>query len=138
MGARTHQVIPGLCIAHLLPPPVLSESEWAVLHKAWQPAFSPGSLAGYLPLMDRCAMKLAESLLARTVGAVRAAGAGKVGTASGAGDRLPPSRVDIHRELGRMTLQVVGSCAYGVDFATLDDDGGKGKGDVQRGVEEQR
>lgn len=29
-------------------------------------------------------------------------------------------RFDIWRELGRMTLAVVGSTAYGVDFATMD------------------
>ena len=88
-----------------------------MLHKAWQPAFSPASLAGYLPLMDQCARKLADSLIVRAAVGGAASGGGQDGVAG------PPVKVDLHRELGRMTLQVVGSCAYGVDFATLDDNG---------------
>lgn len=63
-----------------------------MMRTAWQPAFSAASLSGYLPLMDQCI----EQLLARLQGAAREA-----------------RRVDVWRELGSMTLQVVGSTAYG-------------------------
>ncbi|KAG2492006.1 hypothetical protein HYH03_009736 [Edaphochlamys debaryana] len=73
---------------------------WRLVRSSWQPAFSSASLSGYLPRMLDCA----EALAGRLAG--RAAGAG---------------RVDLWRELGAMTLQVVGSTAYGVDFHTAED-----------------
>lgn len=68
---------------------------------AWQPAFNARSLAGYAPLMDDCASKLCSRL-------DRAGESGEV--------------VDMLAELSKMTLQVVGSTAYGVDFHTMDED----------------
>lgn len=63
-----------------------------MLRTAWQPAFHTGSLAQYADLMDECAQHLS----------------GVLGTAADQG-----VEVDIWRQLGRMTLQVVGTTAYG-------------------------
>ena len=57
--------------------------------------FSSGSLQGYLPYLEQSSRLLVQLL-------TRQAQSG--------------SRVDIHHELGRMTLQAVGTCAFGVDF----------------------
>eukprot|EP00775_Hariotina_reticulata_P006333 gene6333-6567_t len=77
------------------------DEEWRTLRLAWQPAFQSGSLEGYCDLMDSCAAHLAERLKKQ----------GESGQV-----------VEMWRELGRMTLQVVGSTAYGVDFHTMPDD----------------
>ena len=87
------------------PPHTRSGSTWRQLRAAWQPAFAPASLAGYLPLMTGCADQLARRLEAK---ATAAAGATASGATAGGG-----SSVDMWRELGGMTLQVVGSTAYG-------------------------
>ncbi|PNW81402.1 hypothetical protein CHLRE_07g354450v5 [Chlamydomonas reinhardtii] len=92
-----------------------SGSTWRQLRAAWQPAFAPASLAGYLPLMTGCADQLARRLEAK---ATAAAGA----TAGGG------SSVDMWRELGGMTLQVVGSTAYGVDFHSINEEDQAGSG----------
>eukprot|EP00798_Chlamydomonas_sp_ICE-L_P015903 gene15903-22036_t len=81
---------------------------WRLVRRLWQPAFSPASLRGYIPLMDDVLSKFTASLDA------------KVAAAESAGQRLS---MDIWSELQKMTLQVVGSTAYGVDFKTLDDIG---------------
>lgn len=65
---------------------------WRSLRLAWQPAFQSGSLEGYGSLMDACAVKLCTLL----------APAAESGTV-----------VNIWRELGKMTMQVVGTTAYG-------------------------
>ncbi|GLI67209.1 hypothetical protein VaNZ11_011116 [Volvox africanus] len=75
---------------------------WRLVRNAWQPAFSPASLSGYLPRMVDCAVQLVKRLEKRAVEGGEAA------------------RVDIWRELESMTLQVVGSTAYGVDFHAMD------------------
>ncbi|GLC67191.1 hypothetical protein PLESTF_000527500 [Pleodorina starrii] len=86
------------------------DDQWKFIRSAWQPAFSAGSLSGYLPRMLGCADDLARRLEARAVEAEAEGGSGKAG-----------GRVDMWRELGSMTLQVVGSTAYGVDFLTMED-----------------
>lgn len=62
------------------------DEEWRTLRLAWQPAFQSGSLEGYCDLMDSCAAHLAERLKKQ----------GESGQV-----------VEMWRELGRMTLQVV-------------------------------
>eukprot|EP00198_Chlamydomonas_reinhardtii_P012713 XP_001702050.1 LOW QUALITY PROTEIN: cytochrome P450, CYP711 clan [Chlamydomonas reinhardtii] len=95
-------------------------STWRQLRAAWQPAFAPASLAGYLPLMTGCADQLARRLEAK---ATAAAGATASGATAGGG-----SSVDMWRELGGMTLQVVGSTAYGVDFHSINEEDQAGSG----------
>ncbi|GBF88848.1 cytochrome P450 [Raphidocelis subcapitata] len=73
--------------------------DWRALRAAWQPAFSSSSLEQYARLMDGCALELAASL----------GRAGEEGRA-----------VDLWREVGKMTMSVVGTCAYGIDFHTMD------------------
>ncbi|PNW81401.1 hypothetical protein CHLRE_07g354400v5 [Chlamydomonas reinhardtii] len=97
-----------------------SGSTWRQLRAAWQPAFAPASLAGYLPLMTGCADQLARRLEAK---ATAAAGATASGATAGGG-----SSVDMWRELGGMTLQVVGSTAYGVDFHSINEEDQAGSG----------
>ncbi|KAF8072691.1 AL21 [Scenedesmus sp. PABB004] len=75
------------------------DEAWRTLRLAWQPAFQSGSLEGYAALMDSSAAALAARL-----------------RELGEGGRP----VEVWRELGRMTLAVVGSTAYGADFHTLD------------------
>ena len=65
---------------------------WRTLRLAWQPAFRSTSLEEYAPLMSSSAVRLGEKL--RDV-----ADSGDI--------------VDIWRELGKMTLDVVGTSAYG-------------------------
>lgn len=65
---------------------------WRRLRLAWQPAFQSGSLEGYADLMDSCAKELAEHLA-------------QIGQGG--------QEVEMWRELGKMTLAVVGSTAYG-------------------------
>eukprot|EP00775_Hariotina_reticulata_P011712 gene11712-11857_t len=74
------------------------DEQWHTLRGAWQPAFQSGSLEGYSEVMDDCAAQLARRL--EEVGQ-----SGQV--------------VDLAQELKKMTLQVVGSTAFGVDFQTL-------------------
>ncbi|KAG2442182.1 hypothetical protein HYH02_009670 [Chlamydomonas schloesseri] len=108
---------------------------WRQVRAAWQPAFSGPSLSGYFPLMAGCAARLADKLerLAlqaqgqgqggQVAGEQAAAGnEGQLAAGAAAGGRAgsEPARVDIWRELGAMTLQVVGSTAYGVDFQAME------------------
>jgi cytochrome P450 len=75
---------------------------WSMLRKTWQPAFHSDSLAGYAPGMASEARRLVDRLAE-----VAAAG----------------EPTDIWRDVGRMTMSVVGSAAYGVDFHLLDHEG---------------
>ncbi|KAG2434665.1 hypothetical protein HXX76_007558 [Chlamydomonas incerta] len=95
---------------------------WRQVRAAWQPAFSGPSLTGYFPLMAACAARLADKLegLARGQQGQEQEGAGKGQPADGSGSSNSSARVDIWRELGAMTLQVVGSTAYGVDFQAME------------------
>ncbi|GAX81208.1 hypothetical protein CEUSTIGMA_g8640.t1 [Chlamydomonas eustigma] len=79
---------------------VVKERSWRTLHRAWQPAFHPSTLSGYLGLMDQCARDVVKLVLEQA-------------------EQQGEGRVDIHSELGKMTMQVVGTCAYGVDFKAL-------------------
>ncbi|KAG1659374.1 hypothetical protein FOA52_007837 [Chlamydomonas sp. UWO 241] len=88
--------------------------QWSTVRTAWQPAFSPATLPNYLPLMQRSANTLVEVL-------------------TGAAGKGAP--IDVHWALGCMTLQAVGSSAFGVDFRSFEmeangsgGDGGKGGG----------
>ncbi len=87
------------------------DEAWRLTRLAWQPAFSSASLSGYLPLMVGCARKLVARLEGRAaVGEEQGRGSmagGEVGGQEAAG------RLDLWRELGRMTLTVVGTSAYG-------------------------
>ncbi|MEW5298014.1 MAG: hypothetical protein WDW36_001178 [Sanguina aurantia] len=60
----------------------------------------PASLAQHAPIMDRCVMQLVTKLK---------------GVASSG------ETVNMWRELGDMTLEVVGECAYGIDFHSVVD-----------------
>ncbi|PNH01044.1 hypothetical protein TSOC_013090, partial [Tetrabaena socialis] len=83
---------------------------WRMIRSAWQPAFAPASLRGYQPLMDAEALSLAERLAARADAAEEAAAAGEEGGSGGG------CVVEVLSEVSRMTLAVVGTVAYGVDF----------------------
>ncbi|KAG2492269.1 hypothetical protein HYH03_009509 [Edaphochlamys debaryana] len=100
---------------------------WRWVRNAWQPAFSPASLRGYQGLMDREALALATRLEAR----VRLAAAAEGGAEAGAGaeteggDCPTPQPIrgghaeaEVLAEMSRITLAVVGSSAYGVDFSS--------------------
>jgi hypothetical protein len=73
-------------MSHLISCHTCRDEEWRTLRLAWQPAFQSGSLEGYCDLMDSCATQLAERLK-------------KLGESG--------QVVEMWRELGRMTLQVV-------------------------------
>ncbi|MEW5298011.1 MAG: hypothetical protein WDW38_003697 [Sanguina aurantia] len=74
---------------------------WRVARKAYDSSLLiPASLAQYTPTMDRCVLRLAKRL--------------QQFAASG-------ETVDMWRELGGMTLEVVGECAYGIDFHSVVD-----------------
>lgn len=92
---------------------------WRMLRNAWQPAFAPGTLTRYQTIMEKCAVQLA-SILGKQAAAGKQATAGATttnGADSGAG-----AYVDIHHLLNAMTLDVVGGCAYGVEFHALSGD----------------
>ncbi|GBF94152.1 cytochrome P450 [Raphidocelis subcapitata] len=74
------------------------DATWSMLRKVWQPAFHSESLAGYAPGMASEATRLVDRL-----SEVAAGGAA----------------TNIWRDIGAMTMSVVGSAAYGVDFALL-------------------
>jgi len=71
---------------------------WRVLHKAWEPTFYPDSVTGYSPLMKGCGVKLADRL--------------EQLAAEGA-------PINIWREVGDLTMAVVGKSAFGIDFQTI-------------------
>ncbi|GBF94151.1 cytochrome P450 [Raphidocelis subcapitata] len=75
------------------------DATWSMLRKAWQPAFHSESLAGYAPGMASEAARLVDRLAE-----VAAGGAA----------------TNIWRDIGHMTMSVVGSAAYGVDFLLFD------------------
>lgn len=63
-----------------------------MLHKIWQPAFHPESLAGYSTLMWEATEKLTQRLR-------------HLSTRGEA--------VDIWREIGSLTMEIVGTSAFG-------------------------
>lgn len=79
---------------------VARDEHWRALRMAWQPAFSSTSLEGYSTLMDGCAVKLCNLLEP----------VAEEGTV-----------IDMWREIGKMTMSVVGTCAYGINFHTMDE-----------------
>jgi hypothetical protein len=87
------------------------DGTWSMLRKTWQPAFHSDSLSGYAPGMAREARRLVGRL-------ARVASAGEP--------------TDIWRDVGRMTMSVVGSAAYGVDFHLFDAEG-EGEGGAGAG-----
>jgi thromboxane-A synthase/cytochrome P450 family 3 subfamily A len=80
----------------------LRGERWRRMRLAWLPAFSPPSLAAYAPLMDGCAKRLADRL--------------DEPAASG-------EAVDVWRLIGSLTLDVVGTTAFGTRFNALAADG---------------
>ena len=74
------------------PPPACSGEKWKVTRNAWQPFFSRDNVSRHGKLMGDSADKLCSQLHAAA--------------AEGRG-------VDIWREAGRMTLDVVGTTAFG-------------------------
>ncbi|GLC53340.1 hypothetical protein PLESTB_000733800 [Pleodorina starrii] len=91
---------------------------WRLVRSAWQPAFSAASLSGYLPRMVACAVQLTDRLETRAREAEAEVVKGSGGKAAAAAGGV---RVDILRELASMTLQVVGSTAYGIDFLAMEE-----------------
>jgi len=79
----------------------LRGERWRRMRLAWLPTFAPPSLALYAPLMDGCARKLAARLAPLAD--------------SGA-------ETDVWRLIGALTLDVVGTTAFGARFNALDDD----------------
>jgi len=73
---------------------------WRQMRHAWQPTFAPGSLLRYNALMATCAQQLVTLM-------------------EGVADSPDGQYVDIHDALNMMTLEVVGTCAYGVNFNAL-------------------
>ncbi|GAX81209.1 hypothetical protein CEUSTIGMA_g8641.t1 [Chlamydomonas eustigma] len=126
------------------------EKEWRLIHRAWQPAFNPTTMASYVLLIDQSALRLTDLIVRKmmrlqqhhqAVGAVGACdpqkhiSGGVNDQSSGDLSRTSDSndkrlRIDIHALLGRMTLQAVGSCAYGVELGTIED-----HGEIAAGVE---
>lgn len=86
------------------------DSMWGMLRKVWQPTFHSDSLAGYAPVMAAETQRLVRRL----------------------GDKAASGEVtNIWRDIGEMTMSVVGSTAYGVDLNLLssgEEQGVKGKG----------
>lgn len=74
--------------------PHCRSERWRTLRVAWQPTFTSSSLHGYVPVMDECAGHLVERLQALA-------------------SEEPGGEVDIWRQLGDLTLNVVGGTAYG-------------------------
>ncbi|KAF5836104.1 hypothetical protein DUNSADRAFT_6475 [Dunaliella salina] len=85
---------------------VAKGSTWRTLRNTWQPAFSPAALSGYVPLMAASTERLIDRL--HWIAAQKE------------GKPVNEAAIDMWRELGAMTLQVVGSTAYGVDFCAIE------------------
>eukprot|EP01026_Neomeris_dumetosa_P019290 TRINITY_DN17765_c0_g1_i10.p1 TRINITY_DN17765_c0_g1~~TRINITY_DN17765_c0_g1_i10.p1 ORF type:complete len:539 (-),score=65.21 TRINITY_DN17765_c0_g1_i10:375-1991(-) len=73
--------------------------QFKTLKSAWQVAFNQGSVQNYFPLMLRHTDELCETLSKKSA-------SGEV--------------FDIWREVQKMTLEVVGTTAFGIDFKLLD------------------
>ncbi|KAI7837331.1 hypothetical protein COHA_008846 [Chlorella ohadii] len=87
----------------------INHAMWKETRNAWQPFFSPSAVLKNDELMARSAAKLVRHL------------------APAAQQGQP---VDVWRELGLMTMDVVGTAAFGVDFNTLEK--GKAAGGQQQ------
>jgi cytochrome P450 len=86
--------------------------DFHALKRAWQPAFAPASLERYAPLMERAAGELVARLRAE------AAESAAAGAAAGAHPEQP-CPINMYQALGDMSMEIVGTCAFGVDFATI-------------------
>jgi thromboxane-A synthase/cytochrome P450 family 3 subfamily A len=98
----------------------LRGERWRRMRLAWLPTFSPPSLARYAPLMDGCAKRLADRLE-------------PWGASGGA--------VDVWRLIGALTLDVVGTTAFGTRFNALAADGERadaGEGDDADAIDGKR
>jgi thromboxane-A synthase/cytochrome P450 family 3 subfamily A len=69
-----------------------SDDIWRMMHKVWQPAFYADSVRACAPLMSHTSRKLVARLQ---------------GIAAGGGP------VDLWREVGKLTMAIVGTAAYG-------------------------
>lgn len=70
---------------------------WGSLRAALSPLFHSSALASYSPIFNHSAEKLLERVEAASAGG---------------------APVEMHRQLGRMTMDVIGRTAFGVDFIT--------------------
>eukprot|EP00878_Enallax_costatus_P008450 GHUV01008832.1.p1 GENE.GHUV01008832.1~~GHUV01008832.1.p1 ORF type:complete len:573 (+),score=166.57 GHUV01008832.1:167-1885(+) len=77
------------------------DNHWRFLHRIWQPAFYAESVHACAPLMSSNTQKLVSRL-------------------ERLADKGEP--VNIWREVGKLTMSIVGTSAYGVDFHTIEDD----------------
>jgi thromboxane-A synthase/cytochrome P450 family 3 subfamily A len=83
-GAMTQQENKGLFLSR--------DDHWRKLHRVWQPAFYAESVRACAPLMDATTQRMLDRL----------------DSLAAAGQSL-----DIWREVGNLTMQIVGSGAYG-------------------------
>ncbi|WIA09117.1 hypothetical protein OEZ85_008529 [Tetradesmus obliquus] len=74
---------------------------WRMVHRVWQPAFYADSVHACAPLMSDTSRRLVTRLQGL------------------AGEGRP---VDLWREVGNLTMAIVGTAAYGIDFHTFDAD----------------
>jgi cytochrome P450 len=115
--SRHDRAFPGLFMAR--------GGDFHALKRAWQPAFAPASLGRYAPLMERAAGDLVARLRAEA-----RAGAGGVGeqqqgqaeavvAAAAAAEERAPRPINIYQAIGDLSMAIVGTCAFGVDFDTI-------------------
>jgi thromboxane-A synthase/cytochrome P450 family 3 subfamily A len=90
----------------------LRGERWRRMRLQWLPTFAPPSLAAYAPLIDDCSKRLADRL---------AKLAGEEEEEKEGGGNVP-QEVEVWRLIGALTLDVVGTCAFGTRFRALDDD----------------
>lgn len=75
------------------------DDHWRHLHRVWQPVFYADSVRACAPLMESTTRRMLHRL-----------------------DQLAASGqpLDIGREVGNLTMGIVGTAAYGIDFHTVD------------------
>jgi thromboxane-A synthase/cytochrome P450 family 3 subfamily A len=100
---RADRAYPGLFMAR--------GAHFHALRRAWQPAFAPASLERYAPLMENAAEKLVVRLRQEVA----------------ASSSAPAQPTNIYQAIGDLSMAVVGSCAFGVDFATIATGGGNNR-----------
>jgi cytochrome P450 len=103
----------------------LRGEKWRRMRLQWTPTFATPSLAGFAPLMDECAKRLAdrlEKVAGEPILEEDGRGVDTSGGRGGGSSPAAPSEVDVWRLIGALTLDVVGTCAFGARFRALDDD----------------
>ena len=95
---------------------LLADGErFTMLKRAWQPAFAPASLRAYAPLLAKAALSASRQLRAR------------------AAPGFAGAPVDVHAVLAGMTMEAVGSCAFGVDWGAFSSSSSSHGGDKEEG-----